>query len=489
MQSVMRYKFLILPTLLLGLLGTGCTSSEVVTSDNESYYSSEINRKAEGKTAYVKVEGGQQHALDNFQLRSDSSTGFTEDRSIVSIATSRIDEVTFRKPVRGGILWGISSAFAPVVIRTPFYLKNGSGGNMWDLEDDLPGTITMYISSSILGIVGSVVGSNNQKTTYNFDSDSSFEKQETTTEEGQVVARTDSADQVEEVNGDAGDEEKETVTKSVDTQIPETSVNRPDDIAVVIGNKAYQHSDIPNVDFAARDAQTMKQYLVRTLGFRAENIIYVENASGSAMDRIFGTSADPQGQLYDWVKPGESSVFVYYSGHGAPSPESGNAYFIPSDTNPNYLSQNGYLVNQLYENLAMLPAESVTVVLEACFSGVSESGAVVPDISPGVLSVENPVMAMENGLAFTAGAADQVSTWYNEQKHGLFTYYFLNGLRGEADANGDRAVTAKEMESYLSEQVPYRAQRVHSRNQTPQVVGQDLDRVLVRYASTMPAQK
>jgi WD40 repeat protein len=273
----------------------------------------------------------------------------------------------------------------------------------------------------------------------------------------------------------------------LDRQVPTTAAKRPNDVAVVLGIEEYKNPDVPNVDYAVRDARVMKKYLTRTLGFREENIIYVENADAATMTRIFGTADDPRGQLYDWVKPGESSVFVYYSGHGAPNPETENAYFVPSNTNPNYLSQNGYPVNQLYENLGALPTESITVVLEACFSGVSESGAVVQDISPAVLSVENPVMAMEDGLAFTAGAADQVSTWYDEKQHGLFTYYFLKGLRGNADANEDEAVTAQEMEAYLGEKVPYRAQRMHSRKQTPQVVGSDKERVLVQY--TTPSEK
>lgn len=280
-----------------------------------------------------------------------------------------------------------------------------------------------------------------------------------------------------------------TPTSIVDSDIPQTSMERPDDIAVVIGIQQYDHPDIPDVDYGVRDAQTMKKYLTRTLGFREENIIYAENAGGADLTRIFGTAANPRGQLYDWVKPGESNVFVYYSGHGAPNPESGDAYFIPSDTNPNYLSQNGYPVDQLYENLGLLPALSVTVVLEACFSGVSEGGAVVSDISPAVLNVESPILGMENGLAFTAGAADQVSTWYNEEGHGLFTYYFLQGLRGAADTDENKAVTASEMESYLGDQVPYRAQRLHSRKQTPQVVGQNKDRVLVEYDGPLPVKK
>ncbi|MFB6272356.1 MAG: caspase domain-containing protein [Salinibacter sp.] len=204
----------------------------------------------------------------------------------------------------------------------------------------------------------------------------------------------------------------------VDTQIPKTDMERPNDIAVVIGNRTYKNDDIPNVDYAVRDAQTMQKYLTCTLGFRKENVIYLKNASGSAVERVFGTSDDPKGQLYDYVKPEKSSVFVYYSGHGVPNPESDNAYLLPSNANPSYLSQNGYPLNQLYENLAQLPAESVSVVLEACFSGTSEGGAVVQNASPAVLSVENPVMGMKNGLAFTAGAADQVASWYPEKKKG-----------------------------------------------------------------------
>jgi len=266
-------------------------------------------------------------------------------------------------------------------------------------------------------------------------------------------------------------------------------MSRPNDVAVVIGVKEYEHTDIPNVDYALRDAEIMKKYLTRTLGFHEDNVIFVGNAGGSAFERIFGTESNPQGQLHNWVKDGKSDVFVYYSGHGAPDPESEKAYLVASDTDPSYLTLNGYSVDQLYANLAKLPARSVTVVLESCFSGVSEAGQVVQEVSPAVLNVENPMVGMKNGLAITAGAADQVSSWYSEKKHGLFTYYFLKGLRGAADENGDGAITAAEIDSYLTEQVPYQAARQHNRKQTPQVVGQNRDRVVVRYDDSLPVKK
>lgn len=276
-------------------------------------------------------------------------------------------------------------------------------------------------------------------------------------------------------------EQSVAVATPVDRMIPETSLNRPDAIAVVIGIKEYQDQDIPDVKYARRDAEVVKKYLTRALGFREENVIFELNATGSEMQEIFGVEGDHKGQLYNYVKPEESDVFVYYSGHGAPAVGEDSAYLVASDTNPNYLSLNGYPAEQLYENLAKVPARRTTVVMEACFSGVAENGPIFQRASPVELSVENPIMAMKGGLAFTAGAADQIASWYPEKEHGLFTYHFLRGLRGEADQDSDQAVTAREMEKYLMDKVPYRARRMFNRDQTPQVIGGNKDQVLVQY--------
>jgi uncharacterized caspase-like protein len=186
------------------------------------------------------------------------------------------------------------------------------------------------------------------------------------------------------------------------------------------------------------------------------------------------------------VKEGTSEVFVYYSGHGAPSTgESKNAYLVPSDTDPNFVSDaNAYRLSSFYEDLAALSAESVTVALDACFTGQSGSGEMMlRQASPLALSVENPLLGIDDATGFLASGPQQVANWYPEKKHGMFTYFFLKGLKGEADLNGDRAVTVKEMKRYLTNEssgVPYWSRRVHQRKQVPQVVTQSPNRVLVR---------
>lgn len=271
----------------------------------------------------------------------------------------------------------------------------------------------------------------------------------------------------------------------VDTLVPRGRERNPNAVAVVIGNRNYTKSGVPAVEYALRDAQSVRRYLTETMGFSPENIIFEADAGKADIERIFGTAGRERGQLYNFLRGRESDVFVYYAGHGAPNLETKKGYLVPSDADPNYIALNGYPVEQLFENLAKLPARSLTVVLDACFSGSSERGSLLKGMSAGgLLQIENPILAVENGMLFTASAADEVSSWYDQQGHGLFTYFFLKGIQGAADANGDRAITAGELQGYVADRVSHTAQRARNRVQTPQFTGRDLERVVVRLADS-----
>ncbi len=264
----------------------------------------------------------------------------------------------------------------------------------------------------------------------------------------------------------------------VDQNIPNGQKAGKYDVAVVIGNRNYSAAGAPDVDYAVRDAQVMKEYLIRTMGFDPANIIYAEDATLTRLTGIFGNQQDHRGQLYKWVKPGKSRVFVFYAGHGAPDIDNGEAYFVPVDANPQLLKVQGYKVQTLYDNLASLKAKGMTVVLDACFSGGSHKGSLFKGTSSlvaRVKSTEKPATA----LLMASSSADQVSSWYAEKRHGLFTYFFLKGLQGEADANRDKRITAGEMRGYLSEQVPYMARRLTGNEQIPQISGNDAELLAV----------
>jgi hypothetical protein len=266
----------------------------------------------------------------------------------------------------------------------------------------------------------------------------------------------------------------------VDTNIPKTGKVNKDGIAVIIGNREYHMQDVPRVDFAIRDAAVMRKYVTRALGFRPGNIIYYENATQANFRTVFGSESDHKGKLFSWVKRGRSDVFIYYSGHGAPDPGSKTGYFVPTDCDPATVRLNGYSLKTFYANLARLPARSITVVLDACFSGVSAKGMLLKNVSPVFFQVDNPLLSLEEATLFTSSTGEQISSWYPEKRHGLFTYFFLKGLQGAADSNGDKQVTASEMEAYLKDEVSYMARRLSMREQHPQFMG-DKKTVIIKH--------
>lgn len=247
--------------------------------------------------------------------------------------------------------------------------------------------------------------------------------------------------------------------------------------AVIIGNRDYSSIDIPNVDYAIRDAQIVKQVFRDVIGIEEENIYYIENAKSSDFNKIFGTAIEAKGLLYNWATH-ESDVFIYYSGHGAPDTNNKDAYFVPIDSDVNFIRLNGYPVKQLYKNLGELKARSVTVIIDSCFSGISQAGKIIGSASPVFVDVSNPyTVANENMVVITSAKNDEISSWDNNNKYSLFTYHFVMGFK-EADVDNDGVITIKAMEKYLSQKVPYAAKRLVNREQTPQVFG-NKERALV----------
>ncbi len=259
-----------------------------------------------------------------------------------------------------------------------------------------------------------------------------------------------------------------------------------DAIAVVIGNQTYESKDIPPVSFAINDASAIKKYLIDTLGYKDGNIIQNTNASKADLEMIFGTERNYKGMLYNYIKPQKSDVFIYYSGHGSPDPNTNKAYLVPTDCNPTMMDLTAYPLDILYGNLPKIEAKRVTVVIDACFSGGTNTGKwLIPNASPALLKVINPVTAQNNLTILTSAENNQVSSWYPEKQHSLFTYFFLKAVTGDADLNQNKQITFQEIYNFVADRaegVPYYAKRLHGgRTQTPTMQAADNDAVFVKY--------
>ena len=271
----------------------------------------------------------------------------------------------------------------------------------------------------------------------------------------------------------------------VDLNIPGTLMDKPNAVAVVIGNRNYQHKDIPEVKYAKNDADVMKKYLKTMLGYREGNIIFETDITKTRFEILFGITGDHHGLLNDYVKAGVSEVFIYYSGHGAPDINSSKGYFVPTDCDPSKVAITGYPLDVFYENISKLKAKKISIVLDACFSGGTNSGEwLISGASPALIKIDKPSFSYENMSVLTSANSDQVSSWYHDREHGLFTYFFLKAIRGYADKNKDNKMTFREIYDCVSDQaegVPYWSRRLHGgRIQTPMLYGPETD-VFVMY--------
>jgi len=102
-----------------------------------------------------------------------------------------------------------------------------------------------------------------------------------------------------------------------------------------------------------------------------------------------------------------------------------------------------------------------------------------------MVKITAPELILKNATVFSSTSSSQVSTWYNEKFHSLFTYLFLKGLNYyNADVNHNRQITYRELYDYLNnpgEGVPYWARRLHGVEQSPVIQSDNLDKVLITY--------
>ncbi|MCE5249057.1 caspase family protein [bacterium] len=257
--------------------------------------------------------------------------------------------------------------------------------------------------------------------------------------------------------------------------VPVTKVKNRRAVAVVIGNADYR-GETKDVNYAVNDARLMKRFLTDVFGYEDGNIIMLENATSAEMRDIFGM--DAPGRLRNIIQnPAGTDVFIYYSGHGAPDPGTKKCYFVPvdCDNTPSSLRNNGYPVELLYQKLDEIGARSTTVVMDACFSGVSEA-------SPVVIDVVDPAQQLKNGAVFTSCAKEEISSWHAESQHGLFTYVFLRTVRDMVES-GANTITAGDIYKVVSDKqegVPFYARSLYNgRPQNPQFKG-DRERILVK---------
>lgn len=243
-----------------------------------------------------------------------------------------------------------------------------------------------------------------------------------------------------------------------------------DAVAVIIGIAKYE--SLPIAEFANDDARAFYDYAIRGLGVKPENIklLVDEGAREAEILKTFRT------WLPSRVKS-STEVFVFYSGHGLPTPDGSGLYLLPLHADREVIDDTAIPFAKINDAISMAKPKSVTVILDACYSGQTKAGqTLVASARPLTLKAQS-LFFPPNFTVISASQSDQISSSSPDLQHGIFSYYLMKGMEGDADMNKDGKITLGEMRDYLVEQVGRQAAMM-SRKQEPQLIG-DATRVLV----------
>jgi hypothetical protein len=242
-------------------------------------------------------------------------------------------------------------------------------------------------------------------------------------------------------------------SNEVDTNIISTRTNSKNTFAIIIGNEKYKNE--VEVPFANNDSKIFSQYVEKTLGVPHDQIRLIENAGYNDI-RI----------AINWliqamtVCRGKGKAIVYYAGHGIPNESDLSAYLLPVDGIGNDPGS-AYSLKDLYDKLSSVEAQSITIFLDACFSGSKREGGMLASARGVALKVKQ-YAPKGNMVVFSAAQGDETAYPYKDKHHGMFTYFLLKKLQ---ETKGE--VTLGELSDYLIEEVGRLSFVKNGKMQTP----------------------
>ena len=152
---------------------------------------------------------------------------------------------------------------------------------------------------------------------------------------------------------------------------------------------------------------------------------------------------------------------MYFSGHAAVSPN-GETYLIPYDGKHNSTARL-YPLKDLEAGLARLKTKQTLFIFDGGVLSIGPAGK-AKHRGPLWSSGKSPVLHLIGMTGLRDGLEPA------KLRHGLFTYYLLRGLKGDADANADGDVTLGELIAFVERTVPAAAKKDFSQEQRPFVV-------------------
>jgi len=252
------------------------------------------------------------------------------------------------------------------------------------------------------------------------------------------------------------------------TTPPATQGGGERDAAVIVSIERYASvAPVPGAEANGRDWYV---YLAKGRRVPPAKISWLKNNEG-AREMIEEAIAKRAAQ----VQPGGALWFVFI-GHGAPAKDQRDGVLVGFDAQQNatMLYARSLPQSRVVQVATDAGAQRVVAIIDACFSGQTAGGSLVPGLQPLVVV---QATAPPAATVLSAGKGNEFAGPLPFGDRPAFSYLVLGALRGWGDANGDGKVTANEAVQYSRDAL---STLLKGRSQTPQAQGVGLGAALAR---------
>jgi tetratricopeptide (TPR) repeat protein len=262
--------------------------------------------------------------------------------------------------------------------------------------------------------------------------------------------------------------------------------------ALLVGVSKYETPQIASLKYPSADAEAIKDALVDPkIGGLAPNQVKLLADSEATRDNILGSV---ESFLKPNVKAGDQ-VIVFIAGHGVAKGVGAQAksFLLPTDVKgltTQALESSAVDLRELSAKLGELPASQYVLFVDACREDPTPGRAVKGNVMSDVLSRGVHVIPADTTRAvlsatFFACSVGERAFEDPNLKHGVFTYYILDGIRNAAiPQKPDGAVELGSLASYVQSSVKTWAEKttksgIYEVEQTPQCIRSESDGPLI----------
>lgn len=234
------------------------------------------------------------------------------------------------------------------------------------------------------------------------------------------------------------------------------------DAAVVVGIETY--FKVPGVPGARSNAKEWYEYLIRTRGVPPQNVKLLTE-DDAAREQIL-TEVNQAAKL---AGDGGNLWFIFI-GHGAPSADGKDGLLVGVDAQQTASSLQARSIKrgEILTALSHSKASSISVVLDACFSGRGQDGStIVPGLQP-LQTVAVGASIDPRIVVLTAAKGNQFAGALPGSARPAFSYLVLGGLRGWAVQGQKGLVTAGDLWRYATNSLDA---TLRGRKQEPDLLG------------------